>query len=382
MIFSKRARPGTLLLSLLFLAPVLSSQLGWQEARPDYAWSFPQDHWSRSGYKTEWWYFTGHLSSRENPERRFGYQFTFFRIGLRPGPLALESQWAAHNLIMGHAAITDLAGKRHLFSEVLYREVSFLGGFGSFPESLIVWSRAPAGTDSPWELHWNGDGFDFQMGDRARGMAFELSTRPLKPLVLQGPNGYSRKGKSSSAASQYYSFTRLGTQGSLSLDGEIFQVEGESWMDKEFGSNQLAENQVGWDWWSLQLEDGRELMIYQLRDRSGATDFAQGTLVSRSGEVHYLEPDDWEIQVMEHWKSPETGADYPSRWIVRLAQENLELEVIPQLADQENRSQILSDLYYWEGTVTIQSSSGERLGRGFVELTGYGSKNLLPSALN
>ena len=292
MTFSK----AFLLLSLLVVVPVIAAELEWQAAQPEYSWSFPQDHWARSGYRNEWWYFTGHLSSRENPERRFGYQFTFFRIGLRPELPPLESQWATSNLIMGHAAISDLEGKRHIFSETLYREVSFLGGFGSYPESLIAWSRAPAGTAGTWELHWNGEGFDFEVEDQVQGIAFQLSTHPLKPLVFQGPNGYSRKGEDSRAASQYYSFTRLMTQGSLTVGGETFQVEGESWMDKEFGSNQLAEDQVGWDWFSLQLEDGREVMFYHLRNKTGATDFARGTVVSESGEVRYLKPEDWRIR--------------------------------------------------------------------------------------
>ena len=378
MTFSK----ATLLLSLLFVFPVIASELEWQAAQPEYSWSFPQDHWARSGYRNEWWYFTGHLSSRENPERRFGYQFTFFRIGLRPERPSLESQWATGNLIMGHVAISDLEGKRHIFSETLYREVPFLGGFGSYPESLIAWSQAPAGTSGTWELHWNGEGFDFEMRDQVQGIAFQLSTHPLKPLVFQGPNGYSRKGEDSGAASQYYSFTRLVTQGSLTVNGETFQVEGESWMDKEFGSNQLAENQVGWDWFSLQLEDGRDVMFYHLRNRAGATDFARGTVVSETGEVQYLKPEEWRMQSTQTWKSPETGTQYPSRWRITLVLENLELEIVPQLADQENRSRILPDLYYWEGAVTILGSSGERLGQGYVELTGYGTENLLPSALN
>ena len=324
----------TLLLSLLLVLPVIASELEWQVAQPEYPWSFPQDHWARSGYRNEWWYFTGHLSSRENPESRFGYRFTFFRIGLRPELPPLESQWATRDLIMGHAAISDLEAQRHILSETLYREVPFLGGFGSYPDTLIAWSRAPAGTAGTWELHWNGEGFDFEMRDQVQGIAFQLSTHPLKPLVFQGPNGYSRKGEDSGAASQYYSFTRLVTQGSVSVDGQTFQVEGESWMDKEFGSHQLAEDQVGWDWFSLQLEDGREVMFYHLRNKTGATDFARGTVVSESGEVRYLKPEDWRIQSTQTWKSPETGTPYPSRWKITLARENLEMEIVPQLAYQ------------------------------------------------
>lgn len=372
----------TFLLFPLLILPLLAVELEWQAAQPEYSWSFPRDHWARSGYRNEWWYFTGHLRSRENPQRRFGYQFTFFRVGLRSQRPALESQWAAHNLIMGHAAISDLETKKHIFSEIFYREVPFLGGFGSYPESLIAWSRAPVGTDGTWELSWNGQGFDFEMQDLVQGIAFQLSTQPQKPLIFQGPNGYSRKGEDSEAASQYYSFTRLATEGTLSVGGQAFQVEGESWMDKEFGSNQLAENQVGWDWFSLQLEDGREVMLYHLRNQEGATDFARGTVVSASGEVSYLKPEDWRVESSGDWASPESGAQYPSHWRITLARENLELEIVPQLADQENRSRILSDLYYWEGAVTVLGVDGGRLGQGYVELTGYGTGNLLPAALN
>lgn len=359
-------------LLLLWVFPATSVDKRWQEAQPDYSWSFPKDHWARPGYRTEWWYFSGHLKARNEPNRHFGYQFTFFRIGLRPESPQLNSGWATQNLIMGHAAISDFAARQHVFSEVLYREISFLGGFGFYPDLQIAWSRAPAGTDGKWKLKWNGDGFDFEMQDEIRGIAFALSTHARKPLIFQGPNGYSRKGKSSTAASQYYSFTRLSTQGTVFIDGQMFPVQGESWMDKEFGSNQLAENQVGWDWLSLQLQDDREIMLYRLRDKKGETDFALGTLVSKTGAVRYLKPEDWEIQTTANWRSPHTGAQYPSRWILALAKENLDLELIPKLADQENRSQNVPDLYYWEGAVKIQNQSGSRMGQGYVELTGYG----------
>ena len=363
---------------VLFVLPALSSELEWEVAQPDYTWSFPQDHWVHSGYRTEWWYFTGHLSSKQNPQRRFGYQFTLFRIGLQPEPSPLDSRWATNSLVMGHAAISDVGGQRHVFSEILYREVSFLGGFGSYPESLIAWSRAPSGSDGRWTLLWNGEGFDFRMSDQVRGIAFALSTRPLKPMIFQGPNGYSRKGKHPGAASHYYSFTRLLTRGTLSIDGATFEVEGESWMDKEFGSNQLAENQVGWDWFSLQLDDRREIMLYHLRDRNGTSDFARGTLVSERGTVRYLKPQDWSVQVTENWTSPVTGAVYPSRWKVMLPQEHLQLEIVPQLAQQENRSRLVPNLYYWEGAATILDLEGKKVGQGYVELTGYGTNNRPP----
>lgn len=350
----------------------------WKIAQPDYQWSFPKDHWSHSKYKTEWWYFTGHLQSQKRPHRRFGYQFTFFRIGILNQTESRKSLWATKNLIMGHAAISDLQTKQHFFSEVLYREIPLLGKFGLYPNPVIAWSQGPAGTDQKWTLSWNGKAFDFQVKDSRLGIGFELSTRPLKKLIFQGPNGYSLKGHIPSASSQYYSFTRLSTKGKLTLKNQNFLVEGESWMDKEFGSNQLAENQIGWDWFSLQLNDGSELMLYLLREYSGKIDFARGTWISKLGTTRYLKPGEWTLEVQSNWHSSKSKSLYPFGWIIHLPSENLQMEIVPELADQENRSQLLQNLNYWEGAVSIQNKRGEKLGRGYVELTGYGKNNRPP----
>ena len=346
---------------------------GWRLAQPDYSWSFPQDHWAREGYRTEWWYFTGRLVSENDPRRIFGYQFTFFRVGLLPQRPQLESQWAASDLVMGHAAVTDLAAEQHLFSEVFYRAIPLLGGFSRYPDPLIAWSRAPTGTDGRWTLSWNTKAFDFSMEDRAQELAFDLSTLPTKAFVFQGPNGFSLKGSDKTAASHYYSFTRLRTEGSVTIRGQTTRVRGERWMDKEFGANQLSANQVGWDWFSLRLNDGREVMLYLLRDDQGRVDFARGSLVSRTGEVRYLETGDWTVQSSRTWKSRETGAEYPAGWTVRLPDVDLEMVVLPELADQENRSRIVEDLFYWEGLVRVQDLEGRPIGHGYVELTGYGT---------
>ena len=359
------------LLFFLLLATSIHAQ-DWKPARPDYAWAFPQDHWARPGYRTEWWYFTGRLNAEE--DRQFGYQFTFFRVGLLTDRPDFGSDWAAQDLLMGHAAVSDLREGRHVFSELLYRAVPLLSGFNPYPDSLIAWSRGPAGTDGQWTLRWNGEAFDFEMRDDAQGAAFRLSTRPLKPMIFEGPNGYSRKGDGLTAASQYYSFTRLRTEGTLSLGGRMWRVRGESWMDKEFGSNQLNEKQMGWDWFSLQLDDGREVMLYLLRDATGKVDFARGTLVSRTGEARYLAREAWSVRPTATWKSPHTGAAYPARWVVELPGEGLRLEVVPELADQENLARLTGGLFYWEGAVSV-TSGGQTVGRGYVELTGYGTKN-------
>lgn len=350
----------------------------WKIAQPDYQWSFPKDHWSHPKYKTEWWYFTGHLQSQKKPHRRFGYQFTFFRIGILNQTESQKSLWATKNLIMGHAAISDLQTKQHFFSEILYREIPLLGKFGLYPNPVIAWSQGPAGTDQKWTLSWNGKAFDFQVKDSRLGIGFELSTRPLKKLIFQGPNGYSLKGHTPSASSQYYSFTRLATKGKLTLKNQIFLVEGESWMDKEFGSNQLAKNQIGWDWFSLQLNDGSELMLYLLREHSGKIDFSRGTWISKLGTTRYLKPGEWTLEVQSNWHSSKSESLYPFGWIIHLPSENLKMEIVPELADQENRSHLLQNLNYWEGAVSIQNQRGEKLGRGYVELTGYGKDNRPP----
>jgi predicted secreted hydrolase len=368
-------RFGMVVVVLLFAVLLSSSaaeDVKWKGAQENYPWSFPQDHWARQGYKTEWWYFTGHLQADNG--RRFGYQFTFFRIGVLPTKPQVNSHWSMNNLIMGHAAISDLDHKEHRFSEVLYRAVPLLGGFGVYPEAMIAWSRGPAGTDGKWRLSWNGAGFDFDMVDAGKGFGFRLSTRPAKRLIFQGPNGLSRKGEDSSAASQYYSFTRLKTTGRITLDGQTWSVAGQSWMDKEFGSNQLAANQVGWDWFSLQLDDGREIMLYILRDKQGAVDFARGTVVPADGHAEYLGPEAFTVKVLAHWKSPQTSGKYPARWVVAIPREALQLEVVPEMADQENRSRLISSMHYWEGAVDIRRQ-GRSIGKGYVELTGYGTSS-------
>ena len=248
-----------------------------------------------------------------------------------------------------------------------------LGGFGQYPDTLIAWCRGPAGTSSSWRLAWNGQAFDFSMDDTDRGIGFTLSTTPAKPLIFQGPNGYSRKGAETSNASQYYSFTRLRTEGTVRLDDATVSVSGESWMDKEFGSNQLSPRQVGWDWFSLQLADGREVMIYELRRESGAVDFARATVVDPDGSVRYLKAGAWASRATGSWTSPDTKARYPSGWEIRIPSESLDLRVAPIRAAQENVSDRSSGIYYWEGAVTVTGDGVS--GRGYVELTGYGGGN-------
>jgi predicted secreted hydrolase len=347
-----------------------ASEAAWQVVAPGYTWSFPQDHRSNRDYKTEWWYFVGHLHD-PGGVARFGYQLTFFRLGLLPEAPSLDSAWAASDLVMVHAAVTDLKTGEHRFREVVYRACDLLGGFPAHPDPVLAWSRGPAGTAEPWTLKWNGRGFDLNMRADRAGFALRLTTAPERPLVFQGPGGFSRKGQGPTAASLYYSFTRLATEGVVELDGVEHRVQGSSWLDRERSTYLLDDGQVGWDWFGLQLEDGHDLMMFRLRNAGGGTDHVAATLVTPSGDVHYLEPGQWSLEETGNWTSPESQVTYPSGWRLSIPTHTLELTVTPRAEDQENRGRIL----YWEGSVLVQDAGGSPVGQGYAELTGYGSGN-------
>jgi predicted secreted hydrolase len=350
----------------------------WRVAGPDFPWSFPRDHWTHRDFQTEWWYFTGNLVSRDEPRRRFGYQFTLFRIGLHPGAAGLASDWGTTNLLMGHAAITDKDGGEHRFSEVVYREAPFLAQFNAHPDPTIAWSLGPLGTDATWELTRKGDGFALSMADSAAGTALELHAAPTRPMLLQGPAGFSRKSDRPGAASMYFSYTRMDTRGTLLSGDRSFEVEGVSWMDREWSSSTLTGEQIGWDWFGLRLDDGRDLMLFQLRRQDGSPDYGKGTLRSADGEVRYLSSADWDLSVTATWESPESGVSYPAAWSVELPSERLRLRIEPELSDQENQSSAGIGMTYWEGAVTVHGADGARAGEGYVELTGYGENNRPP----
>ena len=312
----------------------------------------------------------GHLDG-EDGGARFGYQLTFFRLGVVPEIPSLDSEWVASDLVMVHAAVTDLEKGEHRFREVLYRAAPLLGGFSEYPDAVIAWSRGPAGSSEKWTLGWNGDGFDLGMSDEGRGFSLRLGARPLRPVVLQGPGGVSRKGEGPTAASLYYSVTRLETAGVLVLDGVEHRVRGMSWLDRERGTDQLDEHQVGWDWFGLQLDDGHDLMLFRLRDAEGDTDHSGATLVTPGGDVIYLKPGEWSLRSTDTWTSAESSATYPSRWQVEIPGRGMQLTIAPRLSDQENRGRI----FYWEGAVTVQDVDGRSVGQGYAELTGYGTGN-------
>ncbi|MBK9517565.1 MAG: carotenoid 1,2-hydratase [Anaeromyxobacter sp.] len=363
-------------------------------ADPAHAWSFPRDHFARPGYRNEWWYFTGTLAGTAG--QRFGFQLTFFKVGILPARPALDSAWAAPGAVMAHLAVTDVGGRRHRFAEVVWREAPLLAGFGAAPGPRVAWAQSPPGSPGRWTLdvapvggaipaRTGGAGgaapepitWRLAARDDAVGVALRLELTPARPTVLQGPNGYSRKAAADGFASEYYSQTRLAATGVVELDGVAAEVRGEAWMDREVGSSQLAPSQVGWDWFALRLADGRDLMLYLLRRADGAVDWRNGTLVARDGTSTALPPEAWSIRPTGRWRSAASGADYPSGWRLEVPSAGLSLQLEPALAAAENRSRLVEGLSYWEGPVIV-SAGGEVVGEGYAELTGYGAGGRLP----
>lgn len=341
---------------------------GFRVARPGYSYEFPRDHGSHDDFRTEWWYYTGHLLTEEG--RRFGFQLTFFRRALGADQLnTLPSRWTIRQLYLAHFAVSDVDGKRFRYAEKISREG--LGKAGAETGRLHVWTDrwvAEAMKDEP---------LNHRLSAEQDGMAVELTLHPLKPPVVHGQAGVSRKGEDVGQASHYYSLTSLATKGRLMLDGETFQVTGTSWMDHEFGSADLSTDLVGWDWFSLQLQDGSDVMIYQLRRADGSLDRASsGTIVYPDGRTRLLSPGDVDVTVLAHWTSPVSGARYPAGWKVASSLLQLDIDVTPLLADQELVTRRSTQVTYWEGAVQISGTvRGQAVtGQGYVELTGYAER--------
>lgn len=326
--------------------------------------SFPADHGPHPEFRTEWWYYTGNLETVTG--RHFGFQLTFFRTALAPpapGRAPRPSAWASRQLYLAHFALTDTAGRRfHAWSR-LGREALGLAGARATPfrvwlEDWSATSEAPAGL--PVRLR------------AAEGnVAIDLVLASDKPVALQGDRGLSRKGPEPGNASYYYSLSRLSARGTVSAGGEPLPVSGLAWMDREWSTSALGADLVGWDWLALQLDDGRDVMVYRLRRRDGGVDpHSAGALVAADGATRPLTPTDVTLEALDHWTSPRSRVRYPSRWRLAIPGAALSLEITPRLADQE----LIVGTRYWEGAVRAEGTAGDRPigGRGYVELVGYG----------
>jgi predicted secreted hydrolase len=345
-----------------------TSSASFRQAMPGYRYEFPQDHGSHPAYRTEWWYYTGHLQAKNG--RRFGFELTFFRRALPPEDVKTQpSQWSVTQLYFAHFALTDMAGKRFHFSEKVSR--AGLGKAGADESQLHVWiddwrAEMPAGQGGIHTLLARTDTF-----------AVSLTLQPAKPPVVHGLDGISRKGASEGQASHYYSLTRLATTGSLTIGGERFDVSGASWMDHEFGSADLNKDLVGWDWFSIQLADDSELMLYRMRRSDGSSDpVSSGTVVSPNGQTRHLSISEIGVASTETWTSQESKAVYPSQWRITIPSLDLALDLVPLLADQELRTSGSAQVTYWEGAVSVSGTKQGRpiTGHGYAELTGYAER--------
>ncbi len=346
------------LLTVFFLA----SSFSYQTALPGRKISFPQDHFSHPDFKTEWWYYTGHLETEGG--RSYGYQVTFFRFGLRDRQREEKKNPPLFtDLYLAHFALSDKQEKKFLFRERANR--GYGNKAGASAHRYLVWNE-------DWKVEGKGKSHVIEIKDRDTALRLHLT--PLKPPVLHGQEGLSQKGEGRGRASYYYSLTRLRTEGELEIAGKREKVQGLSWMDHEFGSNQLREDQVGWDWFSIQLENKTEIMLYLIRKKDGSPDpYSSGTLVYENGTTRHLTLNNFRIEVLKKWKSPKSGGNYPMGWKITIPAEGIDLEITPFFPGQELDTRKSTRVTYWEGSVQVRGSYRKRpiQGLGYVEMTGY-----------
>jgi len=329
---------------------------------------FPRDHGPHDDYQTEWWYYTGNLFDPSSG-RHFGYQLTFFRRALIPPDEQAQlagrpSAFAFNQVYFAHFALTDSAAGEHVSFERYSRGAAGLAGAQASPYRVFVedWSVASLAAD--------GDVTRVRLVAAQDGYAIDLTLTNVKPLVLHGDRGLSQKSPNPGNASYYYSMTRLATEGQIVTPRGRFAARGHSWLDREWSTSALDDDTAGWDWFSLQFDDQREVMFFKLRHKeTGETNFAKGTYIAADGSAALLRQGDVQVDVLERWTSPHTGATYPVRWRMAIPRYGLEIQVAARIPDQEMRL----TQRYWEGAVTFEgrSSDGPARGVGYVEMTGY-----------
>lgn len=331
---------------------------------------FPEDHGPHPDHKTEWWYYTGNLTGPGG--NRYGFQLTFFRHRIVPPAAEADwpeprSPWRTAQVYLAHAAVSDIDGGRFFQADRVARGARDISGAGRDGDAIRVHLR-----------NWSVDiqGAEHRLAADAPELGLNLTLHAQKPPVPHGEEGYSRKGEKSESASCYYSLTRLAASGELSPgpDAEPVSVTGLAWMDHEFSSAPLEENLKGWDWFSLQLDDETELMVYLLRrEDGGPSPASSATVVAADGTARHIENDGISLEVTDSWESPHTEAVYPAGWRLSVVPAGLELEISSLLADQEMRTEESAGVSYWEGAVSVEGTrSGQPVtGSGYVELTGY-----------
>ena len=320
---------------------------------------FPDDHGVHPNFQTEWWYFTGNLDAEDG--EKFGYQLTFFRRALLPESSVIDrkSNLAVNQIYMAHLAVTDISAKKFVAYERFSRGDGLTAGANNDPY-MNVWLK-------DWFVR-QLDHDTFQLTASADGLRFDLILNDSDGIQLQGENGLSKKSRDT--ASYYYSLPRILTDGLITIQQKEYKVSGLSWMDHEFSTSTLAPGQIGWDWFSLHLDDGKNIMVYSMRLEDGTIDpYSHGSLSVKNQEVTYLPFGSFDILASDYWTSPQTGAEYPSGWRILIPSQGIDLKLTPTINDQE----LNLSFTYWEGSVIIEGTvDGNAVnGSGYVEMTGY-----------
>jgi len=329
---------------------------------------FPKDHGAHPGYRTEWWYYTGNLHSEAGDQ--YGFQLTFFRSQISPPGADKKwprqpSAWRTSQVYLAHAAVTDIAGNQHLQAEDVSRAALGMAGVNQSAGQTKIFLKN-------WSTRIGADGHILKVD--AADFSYELNLKPAKPAVMHGDRGYSLKGSSPQRASCYYSFTRLQGQGSIRIGGNIVAVTGSAWMDHEFSTALLEPGIGGWDWFSLQLSDTTELMLFLLRTDQGRLHPASsGTFINADGLTRRVANAEISVSVLDTWHSKPSNARYPARWRLQIEALGIDLTIRPNLPDQEMRTLGSTGVTYWEGSVSIAGTQNKHpvTGDGYVELTGY-----------
>ncbi len=340
--------------SSLLLATLLAA---YRLAVPGYHYEFPRDHFNHPDFQTEWWYYTGNLVSAQG--RHFGFELTFFRQGVSQAPQ--PEPWGVNDVYLAHLALSDLDGGRFYHTERLNRPGP--GFAGADLASGRIWN---GNWQSRWRLASLPDGVftDQQLQAVTETFSLDLHVVSQKPPVIHGVNGVSQKAQGAGRASYYISFTRLKTDGTITLNGTRFEVTGTSWMDHEFFTHQLEPDQTGWDWFSIQLDNGSELMLYRIRRRDGSADpYSSGTYVEPNGRAHHLSRADFTLT-----PHATAGSRYPLAWTIEVPSLPLTLEATTPLRTQEFTGETPASPTYWEGAIRL---SGTQTGVGYLEMTGY-----------
>lgn len=331
------------------------------EPRP---FEFPRDHGPHPEYQTEWWYYTGNLEAADG--RQFGFQLTFFRRALEPGDTERPSDWAVSQVYFAHFTTTDVANENFVEAERFSRGGAGIAGAQAEPYRVWLDDWSAEVIDGPLTR----DAGTVRLRATNEAYSLDITVEPVKPAVANGENGLSQKSEEPGNASYYYSFTRLLAEGTITTAGEPISVEGSAWMDHEYSTSALGPHAEGWDWFSLQLSDGWDLMYYGLRNEDGTDDpVSEGTFVAPDGTTRRITLDEIEVEVLDTWTSPENGAEYPAGWRLRIPSEDVDLIVEPMIANQE----LNVSFTYWEGAVRVTGTHAgtDITGVGYVELTGY-----------